>query len=270
MSQRSFAWSHHAYLDGAQQQGHNSDGSANTSEDSRTRPKHPARRTRTQSESSGSPSTALTGMEAGPQSQKQAQHNTGSSRNNEHWQEAASPLTYEHKTPSQSPASKPLAAHMQTRLPPNSGSPSTAVAASSFSSSLSSSPSPSLNPYTGSLRSMFHLPATNAHVGVSPPTRTPGEGSFPSRNHAGSLLPANIRRASFQQQPRPRTPTAFFTADDLVLDESAEARSPRASQTNATAASHAAQSVQSGSPAAASTSVQTSSRDARCEQIVQA
>ncbi|ORX67041.1 hypothetical protein DL89DRAFT_51227 [Linderina pennispora] len=231
-----------------------------------TRHGEPERRARAQ----GSPSTALTGMEAGPQSQKHTQHSTGSGRNNEHWQEAASPLTYGHKTPSQSPASKPLAAHMQTRLPPNSGSPSTAVAASSFSSSLSSSPSPSLNPYTGSLRSMFHPSATNAHVGVSPPTRTSGDGSFPSRNHAGSLLPANIRRASFQQQPRPRTPTAFFTADDLALDESAEARPPRASQTNATAASHAAQSgpILAARPQPAHPYRQAAG-DARCEQIVQ-
>ncbi|KAJ1931282.1 hypothetical protein GGF37_007444, partial [Kickxella alabastrina] len=114
------------------------------------------------------------------------------------------------------------ATHLQTKLPPNSGSPSSAIGAgragraSSFSSSHSSlSPSPSINPYAGSLRNMMQC-NNRSTLSTSPGNRTSAEiaGSSGGRVRGGggggslnvSTMPANIRRsddARLHTEPAP-------------------------------------------------------------------
>ncbi|KAJ1889959.1 autophagy protein 13, partial [Coemansia sp. IMI 209127] len=170
------------------------------------------------------------------------------------------------------------ASHAQHRLPPNSGaSPSAGAGAgpSSFSSSHSSSPSPSpsINPYASAVRSML-LDATKQTPDSSTHTQQQQQHPTPP----ASTLPANLRRTS-----RAHSESAPVPPSSRLLEGASAA---------ATAAAHGAQqktwhsggsaaqpsrrptssNVTHGAvptTAAAALVSHGSSRDTRCEQIVQ-
>ncbi|KAI9500291.1 autophagy-related protein 13-domain-containing protein [Coemansia spiralis] len=184
------------------------------------------------------------------------------------------------------------ATYLQSRLPPNSGSPSAGIAApSSFSSSYSSSPSPSpsINPYAGAIRSMLHATHSSASTLAEQSSKAQADSTAKTRATAGSTLPANLHRTNSSRtysDSAPPLPPRYLEGGAYsgnsqhqlqhnpgdIKRQSLQRASPKTRQEHvaiAPASTPTAAASASTAPATAAPITSHGSRDTRCEQIVQ-